>query len=111
MNPTMPPIANRPAWKSLELHAESMRNVHLRTLFANDPVRGERLTTEAVGLFLDYSKNRVSDETIALLLSDHARRGQMAAAAHHRATTLTWDATALGTLTVLHGVMTRGHSA
>jgi len=45
-----------------------MRNVHLRTLFADDPVRGERLTAEAVGLFLDYSKNRVSDETIALLI-------------------------------------------
>ena len=68
MNSTMPPTANRPAWKSLELHAESMRNVHLRTLFAEDPVRGERLTTEAVGLFLDYSKNRVSNETIALLI-------------------------------------------
>jgi len=68
MAPTMPPIANRPAWKSLEVHSESMRNVHLRTLFADDPVRGERLTAEAVGLFLDYSKNRVSDETIALLI-------------------------------------------
>ena len=66
--PTIPPTANRPAWKSLEVHSESMRNVHLRTLFADDPVRGERLTTEAVGLFLDYSKNRVSDETIALLI-------------------------------------------
>lgn len=68
MNSTMSPTANRPAWKSLEVHSESMCNVHLRTLFDADPVRGERLTVEAVGLFLDYSKNRISDETIALLM-------------------------------------------
>ena len=68
MNTTMPSTANESAWKSLALHAQSMRDIHLRTLFADDPVRGERLTTEAAGLFLDYSKNRVSDETISLLV-------------------------------------------
>ena len=68
MNTTRPSTANESAWKSLALHSQSMRDVHLRTLFADDPVRGERLTTEAAGLFLDYSKNRVSDETISLLV-------------------------------------------
>ena len=68
MNTTIPSTVNRPAWKSLELHAQTIRNVHLRTLFADDPGRGERLTIEAVGLFLDYSKNRLSDETLSLLV-------------------------------------------
>lgn len=68
MNTVMTPTANRPAWKSLELHAGTMRDVHLRSLFTDDPARGERLTAEGAGLFLDYSKNRVSDETIGLLI-------------------------------------------
>ena len=68
MKTIMTPTANRPAWKSLELHAQKMRDVHLRTLFTDDPTRGERLTAEGAGLFLDYSKNRVSDETIGLLI-------------------------------------------
>ncbi len=68
MNTTIRSTVNRPAWKSLELHAQTIRNVHLRTLFADDPGRGERLTIEAVGLFLDYSKNRLSDETLSLLV-------------------------------------------
>ena len=68
MNTTMTPIANRPAWKSLELNAHSMHGVHLRTLFNDDPSRGERMTAEGAGLFLDYSKNRVSQETIRLLI-------------------------------------------
>ena len=68
MKTIMTPTANRPAWKSLELHAQKMRDVHLRTLFTDDPARGERLTAEGAGLFLDYSKNRVSDETIGLLI-------------------------------------------
>ena len=58
----------RPAWKALAQHHQKIRNLHLRELFANDPQRGERLTAEAAGLYLDYSKNRVTDETIALLL-------------------------------------------
>jgi glucose-6-phosphate isomerase len=58
----------RTAWKALESHARLMQEVHLRTLFREDPSRGERLTVEAAGLFLDYSKNRVTNETIQLLL-------------------------------------------
>jgi glucose-6-phosphate isomerase len=61
-------LPDRPAWKALEAHHEKMRDVHLRQLFADDPGRGERLTAEAAGLFLDYSKNRVTGETLALLL-------------------------------------------
>src|SRR5437764_3446709 len=57
-----------PAWKALETHDEKMRDVHLRTLFSEDPARGTRMTVEAAGIFLDYSKNRVTDETIALLI-------------------------------------------
>jgi glucose-6-phosphate isomerase len=56
------------AWKALESHHEKIRELHLRKLFADDPKRGERMTSEAVGLYLDYSKNRVTDETIQLLL-------------------------------------------
>ncbi len=62
----LPP--DRPAWKALARHAEAMRGVSLRTLFAEDPRRGERLTAEGAGLFLDYAKQRVTDETLALLL-------------------------------------------
>jgi glucose-6-phosphate isomerase len=56
------------AWRALEAHARQMERVHLRELFARDPARGERLVAEAAGLFLDYSKNRITDETLALLL-------------------------------------------
>jgi glucose-6-phosphate isomerase len=62
------PLTRRQAWKSLERHAREMHDVHLRTLFAADPARGERLTAEGAGLFLDYSKNRVTDESLALLV-------------------------------------------
>jgi glucose-6-phosphate isomerase len=62
------PIIERPAWKALEGHHGKVRELHLRRLFADDPGRGERLTAEAVGVFLDYSKNRITDETLALLL-------------------------------------------
>jgi glucose-6-phosphate isomerase len=58
----------RPAWNALVAHHEQVRNLHLRTLFANDPGRGERLTVEAAGLFFDYSKNRVTDESLTLLV-------------------------------------------
>ncbi len=61
------PLRQRPAWKSLERHFEAIRDRHLRQLFADDPKRGERLSLEAVGIFLDYSKNRVTDETLTLL--------------------------------------------
>ena len=58
----------RRAWKDLSSHNKEVRDLHLRQLFADDPKRGTRLTTEAVGLYLDYSKNRITDETIELLL-------------------------------------------
>ncbi len=62
------PLTERPAWKALVAHHQAVRNLHLRELFASDPMRGERLAAEAAGLYLDYSKNRVTDETIGLLL-------------------------------------------
>jgi glucose-6-phosphate isomerase len=61
-------LTERPAWKALAAHFQQVRNLHLRQLFAEDPERGERLTAEAVGIYLDYSKNRVTDETLTLLL-------------------------------------------
>src|SRR5215471_18180302 len=57
-----------PAWKALEAHHRKVQALHLRNLFADDPQRGERLTAEAVGIFLDYSKNRITDETLKLLI-------------------------------------------
>jgi len=62
-------LTKRPAWKALTEHYRKIGNVHLRTLFADDPRRGERLTAEGAGLYLDYSKNRVTDETIRLLIN------------------------------------------
>lgn len=62
------PLTSRPAWQALAAHARSLQDVHLRTLFASDPDRGERLTVAAAGLFLDYSKNRITDETLTLLV-------------------------------------------
>jgi glucose-6-phosphate isomerase len=56
-----------PAWSALQRHYEKVRDIHLRSLFAEDPSRGERLTVEAAGLYLDYSKHRVTDETLRLL--------------------------------------------
>jgi glucose-6-phosphate isomerase len=64
-----PALTHRPAWKALEAHYETMRHRHLRQLFADDPRRGERLAAEAAGLYLDYSKNRITDETLQLLLA------------------------------------------
>jgi glucose-6-phosphate isomerase len=64
----IPPLPKRKAWKALQAHYKKIRELHLRDLFADDPKRGERMTSEAVGLFLDYSKNRATDETIKLLL-------------------------------------------
>jgi glucose-6-phosphate isomerase len=64
----MTELTQRPAWKALEAHHEKIQSMHLRELFASDPTRGERLTLEASGLYLDYSKNRVTNETLGLLL-------------------------------------------
>jgi glucose-6-phosphate isomerase len=66
---TATPLRERPAWTALERHHAQIRDVHLRDLFAEDPGRGERLGAEAAGLYLDYSKNRVTDETIDLLVA------------------------------------------
>jgi glucose-6-phosphate isomerase len=60
-------LTERPAWKALAAHHQNVRGLHLRKLFADDPKRGERMTVEAVGLFLDYSKNRITDDTVKLL--------------------------------------------
>ena len=62
------PLTERPAWKALQDHYQKIRNVHLRTLFGEDSRRGERLTAEAAGLYLDYSKHRITDETLRLLV-------------------------------------------
>ena len=69
MSVKTPTLTQLPAWKALEDHYQKARNLHLRTLFAEDPERGKRLTLEAEGIYLDYSKNRLTDETIKLLLS------------------------------------------
>jgi glucose-6-phosphate isomerase len=61
-------VTELPAWKALSAHFQKIDRLHLRELFAQDPKRGERLTVEAAGLYLDYSKNRMTDETLALLL-------------------------------------------
>jgi glucose-6-phosphate isomerase len=68
MKATIQPLTRRKAWNALVTHYKKLQKLHLRKLFANDPKRGERLTAEAAGLFLDYSKNRVTDETLKLLL-------------------------------------------
>ncbi|HWD66267.1 MAG TPA: glucose-6-phosphate isomerase [Solirubrobacteraceae bacterium] len=64
----IPTLRELPAWKALKQHQPEIENLHLRDLFGSDPDRGERLTGEGAGIFLDYSKNRVTDETIRLLL-------------------------------------------
>ena len=67
MNPTIK-LTQPQAWNALAAHHQSVRELHLRQLFADDPKRGERMTVEAVGLYLDYSKNLITDETLKLLL-------------------------------------------
>ncbi len=68
MTTGMAPLTERPAWKALEAHYQQVRELHLRKLFADDPGRGERMSVDAVGLYLDYSKNRITDETLKLLV-------------------------------------------
>ena len=65
---TKPPGTRQAAWRALASHYKTISKLHLRQLFADDPKRGERLVVEAVGLYLDYSKNRITDETLRLLL-------------------------------------------
>jgi glucose-6-phosphate isomerase len=66
--PSVPPLTQRPAWRALHAHFEQIKGAHLRDLFAADPQRGTRLAVEAVGLYFDFSKHRVTDETLKLLL-------------------------------------------
>ena len=61
-------LTQRPSWKALEAHHATIGDLHLRQLFADDPGRGKRLAVEAGGIYLDYSKNRVTDETMRLLM-------------------------------------------
>ena len=68
MSTTVPPLRQRPAWAALEAQAEVLRGQHLRDLFAADPTRGEHMHVEAAGLYLDYSKHRINDATVSLLL-------------------------------------------
>ena len=90
------PLRQRPAWKALEQHYPEISGRHLRELFAADPGRGARLTAEAAGLYLDYSKNRITDETLGLLLQlaeesgvaerrDAMMRGEAINVSEHRA--------------------------
>jgi glucose-6-phosphate isomerase len=67
--PTTPPLMSRPAWQALDKHHQQLQARHLRELFAEDPGRGERLLAEGAGLYLDYSKNRITDETLGLLVA------------------------------------------
>ena len=62
------PLTERPAWIELQNHSKKIRKQHLRTLFATDPERGQRMTAEAAGIYLDYSKNRITDDTLKLLV-------------------------------------------
>lgn len=62
------PLTQRAAWKALDAHYKKLQPLHLKTLFADDPKRGERMTVKAAGIYLDYSKNRITDETLKLLV-------------------------------------------
>ena len=62
------PLTQRPAWQALQTHYQQIQPLHLRQLFADDPIRGERFVIDAAGIYLDYSKNRVTDETMRLLI-------------------------------------------
>src|SRR5687768_11864872 len=69
MRSTMPPLrTQRPEWTALSGHHQEIQHLHLRDLFAEDPRHGERLTAEAAGLYLDYSKHRITDKTLDLLV-------------------------------------------
>ena len=68
MNDTSVSLTATPAWHDLKAHHQKIHDAHLRQLFIDDPKRGERLTVEAGGIFLDYSKNRITNETLRLLV-------------------------------------------
>src|SRR4051794_28360313 len=71
----MTALTETPAWQALTAHHAQIKDLHLRKLFADDPGRAERLSAEGAGLFIDYSKNRVTDETLRLLLQLAEERG------------------------------------
>jgi len=75
MSTNTTPLTQRPAWKALVEHYQKTQHLHLRKLFADDPGRGERFAAEAAGIYLDYSKNRVTEETMRLLLELAASSG------------------------------------
>src|SRR5882724_1602242 len=79
MKATVKPLTRRKAWKGLASHYKRTKELSLRKLFASDPGRGVRLTAEATGLFLDYSKNRITDETLKLLFELAKESGLRAA--------------------------------
>ena len=68
MNEPIKPLTQRPAWEALVTHYQKLQDLHLRKLFTDDPKRGERLAVQAAGIYLDYSKNRITDETLKLLV-------------------------------------------
>ena len=68
MKTTIKPLTQRPAWKALAAHHKSIQNLHLRKLFADDPQRGKQMAVKAAGLYLDYSKNRITGQTLKLLI-------------------------------------------
>lgn len=68
MTPSTQSLTQLPAWQALEMHHQEIRDIHLRKLFADDPERGKRFAVEAAGIYLDYSKNRITDETVRLLV-------------------------------------------
>ena len=75
MKSSLKSLTQLPAWKALAAHQKETRSLRLKDLFATDPKRGKRMTMEAAGLFLDYSKNRVTDKTLKLLLKLAAESG------------------------------------
>src|SRR5208283_5523984 len=68
METSIPQLTKLAAWQALETHYPKVRELHLRKLFADDPKRGEHMTTEAIGIYFDYSKHRITDETLGLLV-------------------------------------------
>lgn len=69
-SPAVKPLTKRKAWAALKAHHKTVQSLHLRKLFDDDPKRGERFTAEALGIYLDYSKNRITDKTLKLFGHD-----------------------------------------
>ena len=79
----MPSLLETQVWQALKAHYEEIKGAHLRQLFADDPTRAESFTAEGAGLFLDYSKNRITAKTIQLLLQLAKERGVEAQTGRH----------------------------